>query len=389
MNARSFWTLPGPERFSDGVLASIAEGKSTILFLPEQMPKGLKRAVMSDIAREAPDKCFYELFPSDLGPEASPLPSLFRFFEVEPEEVWSGNALSCETLSRSESFKNRILWIEETNDLNLRDWLSFLQKYEKASRNIELAERSLFCFCIFGRSPESVEIKEDVCLKFLSWRGYVDFFDMLLYAHWTFPGSSEGNLRRQVALNVAACLALWDPEVIDRLAEIPFLETLAPYAILEEMGGERGWNAKGFEPRWENGAGEKRNGRLTPHSAFLALNGSMKELNLRLWKGQNTCLFPLIEEERLKIIESLKGRLKLPFPSSYDHLIKEAEDLEIGHVWFQIESGDLQVTEAKKQQVSRLRWLRNVLAHQQIAKPADLEFLIGCSKDSSDLYAAY
>ncbi len=236
MNGRSFWALPGPESFCDRILGNLVEGKSVVLFLPERMPDGLKRTVMSDVAREAPDKCFYELFPSDFDPEDSPLASLFRFFEVKPEKGWSGDFLSCETLVQSESFKNGIVWIEEADGQNIRDWLSFLRKYEKASRNIELTERTLFCFCVVGLPPESVEIKQDVCLKFLPWKGYVDFFDMLLYAHWNFPVISEGGLRRELAVNMAACLALWDPEVIERLAESSFLNTLSPYSVLEELG---------------------------------------------------------------------------------------------------------------------------------------------------------
>lgn len=381
MNGRSFWALPGPESFCDRILGNLVEGKSVVLFLPERMPDGLKRTVMSDVAREAPDKCFYELFPSDFDPEDSPLASLFRFFEVKPEKGWSGDFLSCETLVQSESFKNGIVWIEEADGQNIRDWLSFLRKYEKASRNIELTERTLFCFCVVGLPPESVEIKQDVCLKFLPWKGYVDFFDMLLYAHWNFPVISEGGLRRELAVNMAACLALWDPEVIERLAESSFLNTLSPYSVLEEMGRERGWDVKGFEPCWENGAEEGRNGRLKLHSAYLALSDGLKELNSRIWSGQSTCLLPLIEEHRLSLIGSLKGNLRLPFPSCYESSITEAEDLEIGHIWFQIEKGDLHVTAQQKKRISKLRRLRNVLSHQQVAKPADIEFLIGCGRD--------
>ena len=377
MSGRNFWSLPGPESFCCTILENLVEGKNLILFLPERMPEGLKRTVKSATAQEAPEKLFDELFQSDFDPETSPLASLSRLFEVEADEEWSGEILSFETLVNSDSFKNRILWIEDTNGLNLKEWLSFLSKYERAIRNRELVERTLFCFCIFGHPPESVEIKEDICLKFLMWQGYVDFFDMILYGHWNFPAFSEGGLRRELAVNVAAGLALWDPEVIDRLAESLFQDTLSPYGILEEMGRERGWAAKGFEPSWENGAREKRNRRFKDHSAYLALVDGQKELGSRIWKGQSTCLLPLIEEQRLTIIESLKGRLQLPFPSCYDHLIEEAEDLEIGHIWFQIEKGSLQVAAPKKQQINKLRRLRNVLAHQQVAKLEDIDFLIG------------
>ncbi len=377
MSGRNFWSLPGPESFFYTILENLAEGRNLILFLPERMPEGLKRTVMNAAAQEVQEKEFDELFQSDFDPGTSPLASLFRLFEVELDEEWRGEILSFETLVSSDSFKNRILWIENTNGLNLKEWLSFLSKYERASRNRELAERSLFCFCIFGHPPESVEIKEDICLKFMTWQGYVDFFDMVLYGHWNIPAFSEGGLRRELAVNVAAGLALWDPEVIDRLADSSFLDTLSPYEILEEIGQERGWAEEGFEPSWKNGAGEKRNGRLKTHSAYLALMDGQKELDSRIWKGQSTCLLPLIEEQRLIIIESLKGRLQLPFPSCYDQFIEEAEDLEIGHIWFQVERGKLQVAAPKKQRINRLRRLRNILAHQQVAKLEDIEFLIG------------
>ena len=76
--------------------------------------------------------------------------------------------------------------------------------------------------------------------------------------------------------------------------------------------------------------------------------------------------------------------LRLPFPSCYESSITEAEDLEIGHIWFQIEKGDLHVTAQQKKRISKLRRLRNVLSHQQVAKPADIEFLIGCGRDFPD-----
>ncbi len=380
MRNMDFWALPGPESFCGRILATFLEGKSAILFLPEHMPDGLKRFVKNAVMEEAADKSFDELSQDDFEPGLSALASLFRLFEVEPKEDSNYNVLSCETLSKSDSFKNRILWIEETDDLDLQGWLTFLQKYERASRNSAVNDRTLFCLCLYGRSPESVGIKEDVCLKFLQWKKYVDFFDMLLYAHWNFSNPKKnGELFRKIAVNVAGCLALWDPEVIERLAEVSFQSVLSPYGILEEIGRERGWDDKCLEPCWENGTEEIQNGRKIVHSSFLALHGSLRELNSRIWKGQNIFLLPLIEEQRLKIIESLKGRLQLPFPSCYDYLIEEAEDLEIGHVWFQIERGDVRVTDAKKQHVSRLRRLRNVLAHHQVVNLSDLEFLVGCS----------
>lgn len=376
-NNRSFWTLPGPESFCERILENLAEGKNVILFLPEYMPGGLKEFVESATVKEIPDKCFYELFQSEFKSDFSPLANLFKLFNVELEEDLRYNVFSHEFLVKNDSFRNNILWIEATDELNLQDWLAFLQTYEKTSRNTDLSERSLFCFCIFGRSFESVEIREDVCLKFLQWEECVDFFDMLLYAHWNFSTSSERALYRELAVNVAACLALWDPKVVESLAEFDFRDVLSPHRILKKIGCERGWANKGFRPCWENGAKEKRGKHFMLHSSFLALDGEkIKELDLRIWRAQNMFLLPLIEEQRLKIVESLKGKWEIPFSSYNGYFIKHAEDLEIGHIWFQIEKGYVQVLDSKKQLVKRLRDLRNILAHHQIAKEKDFDFLI-------------
>ncbi len=97
------------------------------------------------------------------------------------------------------------------------------------------------------------------------------------------------------------------------------------------------------------------------HSAFLAQNGDEnRELARRMWRAQLATLFPLIEEQRIRLIEEVQQMLTLPMETEYATL-ETALDLEIHQIAYQLRQHCPRPSQY--QRAKKLANMRNALAH--------------------------
>jgi hypothetical protein len=109
-------------------------------------------------------------------------------------------------------------------------------------------------------------------------------------------------------------------------------------------------------------------GHERAHSALKVLNGDFKR---RLWRAQVSVLFPVIEEHRQRLIETLGNQLTIPF-ESVSGTIEDPRYLEIGHIATQIDRFRLKTSKDLRLFVNQLKTLRDRLAHLD---PAPLEII--------------
>jgi hypothetical protein len=92
------------------------------------------------------------------------------------------------------------------------------------------------------------------------------------------------------------------------------------------------------------------------------INGA-EELNRMIWNAEVGIILPFIEETRRQLLEQLGDILKVPFTTRFGEVITNLNDLEIGHIDSQINTGTITVRYETRQLVQRLREARNALSH--------------------------
>jgi hypothetical protein len=276
------------------------------------------------------------------------------------------------TLARHPVFSGQFVWLEGFSTSAWPAWKRFLCDFSHASRGVGLLERSLFCAVLRGQLALDPP-PEDVCLVHHSWRGRVEPLDLLLFTARLFQNRGMTPLQKQVAVSVAAGLALWDPAVSLHLAHKEIADILAPELALRELAGERGWDIGIGPPSWETGAVDEVLGEKKIHSAYLAIDDPRGEIRRRIWSAQVGILLPFVEEQRQDLLARLQGILRVPFRTRFGEEINDLRDLEIGHIESQLLTGRRSIDSDLLRLVRRLREIRNSLSHLETINSVTLE----------------
>ena len=362
-----WWRLPGPSRFVTTIAQELRDGRSVVLCLPDQFPNGfvgMLQAALSDGMRDQ----WYRL---EVDSEScAPIDLLYARFipDCSPQEIRNVANLIAHDL-----FSGRLVWLDRMTSQAWPAWKRFLSDYEHACRSASLLERTLFCVPLFGELSLDPPA-EDVCLAKHCWRGVVDYTDILLFSSSSFQFRRETLLVKRVAVFVAAGLALWDPEVVERLARARIDDILNPIGILCRIAKDRGWSDSVSSHRgtpWHRGWSDLFEGRERLHSAILASRGSRDEIQRRIWNAEVSVMFPFVEEQRQDMLDRLRGFLQVPFKTRFGDVIDDVRDLEIGHIEAQLRNAGANADSELLRLAQRLREVRNRLAHLETL-PLDL-----------------
>jgi hypothetical protein len=200
------------------------------------------------------------------------------------------------------------------------------------------------------------------------WQGIVDNLDMLLYTSFLLREKKMPDLYKRTAISIVANLSLWDPSVSQRLACEEIKGILEPSPVLKEIAIERGWvkaDGKPYMAFWHTGMKNLFDGKERTHSALLAIDDPLKELQHRIWSAQVGVIFPLIEERRQELIDILASILTHKQKS-------DLQDMEIGQIEFEISANGSKVPSEIHKLVRRLKQIRNSLAHLEPIAPESL-----------------
>lgn len=89
------------------------------------------------------------------------------------------------------------------------------------------------------------------------------------------------------------------------------------------------------------------------------------EITSAVWKSALMLLFPILEEYRMAFIDKYRADLvrHLPYHTSFGAIIREAEDLELGHLWNIISNNSRHIAPEDYQTVKVFRQVRHRIAH--------------------------
>lgn len=96
-------------------------------------------------------------------------------------------------------------------------------------------------------------------------------------------------------------------------------------------------------------------------------------------RAQMSALWPLLEEQRLSLIQRLGERAEqlLPTHDNYGQEISKADMLELRHLHYEYRQGNLRLNRNEANQIQRLLDTRNEMAHLHILPYAWVEELLG------------
>ena len=342
-----------------------------VLCLPQHLPSGLARAVRSAAAEDWD----WETFPLDTNDRRAPALQIYTKFVPAADDP-PGLVRNAATLAGEREFFERIIWIDELTEDSWPTWSDFLVEYQHACQVREPVDRSLFCVPLIG-GVANCPPPEDVCLVHHRWEGTVDQFDMLLFAANLIHGQCWSPVQRRLAVAIATQLALWDPEVTVRLLADDFVHILRPEPLLRELAVERNWSDLDSDHTahgWHRGVTNLFDGQTHVHSAAMLLGEPSDpggEIERRIWTAQVGVMLPFVEEHRRLIVERFGRAFRLPhyLPNTKLEPIREARDLELAHILYQME---YQHVDLGKEVLANVRWLKNIrdrLAHLQTLPP--------------------
>lgn len=367
-----WWHMPGPERFVGGVLEQLRDGKNVVLCVPEHLPNGLRSAIVQ--GQPSPWNRTWRGLRVPADSQSAPTDLLYQHLTPAARPDRLHRAVS---LVREPAFARQLIWLEGLTPPTWPAWRTFLEEYEHACRDQPPDQRSLFCVLLRGDLALQPPTP-DIGLVLAHWDGVVSDIDTLLYTSLVFPTQPLVGTRRRVAIGTVAALALWDPIVSDYLVCQPLRTILQPGELLARLAHERGWRADAACDPWACGREQRFGEQQRPHSAYLALCGQTSELERRVWGGQISVLYPLLEERRRQLIHELADLLQVPFQSRDGPMIQHVYDLELGHIVYQLsEHRHTGVPDQRLDtiflQVSRLKTMRDLLAHFQALRDDQIQ----------------
>lgn len=359
-----FWQLPSPATFLRRISEDIREGNNVVVVIPHHAPEGLARALRASLSLLSVPR-LEEIQPNG----ASPLAALHQELSLGPCSSYT----SVVDLCASAGFHSRLIHVQQFTSATWPSWFRFLNEYEDACRHYELAHRTLFIATLQGELAVQAPPPANL-LRVHRWLENVDTLNTRLYAANLLSGAPLPPWQRQLAVALLSELALWDPEVVALGASLPLADILSPATWLAPIATARGWSPaddlKSPLAQWR-GLRQPFEGQPRTHSAWLAISGRGDMLAQRLWAGQISSLFPLLERHRRAILSRYRALLRVPWHGRFG-VISQFEDLELNHLADQLCAQGSGGLRNLCQFVSWLRDLRNDLAHLTPVPPQRL-----------------
>jgi hypothetical protein len=334
----------------------LRSGYSIVVALPDPGPPALLEALCTRMDANGWDR------PRVNADGTPPLENLFDALALEAGDSQARNLnVLLERLSAGQ-----VVIVDEIDSTQWRAWRHLIVEYERLSRSHTAFERPLLLLIVRGVPRADLPVHAPA-LKVCIWDDAVSEIDMLAYADLLLCERGVTGPQRRLAATTIARLALWDPLVAQRLSQLPTDVLFAPHAALESLATEWGWRS-GETPTWERGTYARVDGVRHAHSALLALGDKTKELEMRIWSAQASIILPLIELQRRNIVNRIQHRLDMPRTVG-DESIGDPFDLEIGELGRAAQAANLD--RGITNQIARLRYLRNRLAHLELLTLVD------------------
>ena len=250
--------------------------------------------------------------------------------------------------------KNRIIWVKGMLNSQVSDWLSFCRDY-----NSNNEENGLFVLEIQGGVH-----KQDNNMRSIRLLECISNYDVQLFSSFIVEEKSAlSNVWRRYLSTATAIICDIDAEIASHLLEIIAPKKQSPLDIIMEMASWQEYSVRGADDE-------------SNHIFMHCRNNNKKELEQRLWKAQVQVLFPLIEMERIKIIESyyreLQTTIEQKHIEQYGEKITKPIQLELGTLCFLMNRYSCIRDKDARERISFLHKCRNHLAHAHCCSTSEV-----------------
>ena len=363
-----WWSLPGPASALAHALHDLQDGRSVVVGVPASgSPSPVEQVIRRwypDRWRRADQGQFEAQDPADVLVQ--------RFCPDVPAHATRD--VACLLLSARAA--GLFLTIRIDRPPIWQRWREFPIEVELLGKDRDKFGHPTFLVEL-GASCLSNSVPSGMTVAWHEWSGIVSREDMRAYAAVLATNSREVGHVREMKSAVATELALWDPELIELLIEAPLAELLAPRELLIDYAQQHGLTEESSgpsaHPAWISGRASEVNEVRRWHSATLAAAGNLREIHMRVWRGQIAALFPLIEELRITAARHLEGALQGPIELDGSP-VDDLKHLEVGQLLFLATRPRWRsmVKEELLDGIRVLRTMRNHLAHLEVVPPATL-----------------
>lgn len=332
MISEIWWNrITNPVNFRNDIVKSLANDRSVCISLPkgETMPwredfiYEIRAAVrLTDSVRSFNVKDA----PANKEPAEYLLDSFFT--EEEASKYWPGRDDIVEFIAKSKGtvLNRQYLYIRNISEKDSIKWLQFVDKYMK------LANEDEHCLFILETSGRELTSERVSCFDY---QDYVSEYDRQLLCLAIASSLKCSNDMRWYISAVAANVVGGDIELAGMLALDGLALAKDPSATVKKLMTA---NGREFD---------------------------QKQTRFAVWKAQMNMVFPLIEQFRQYFSEKYSGLLEayLPINNSAGDSIRNVNDLEIGNIYYIVNSYISSIASDDNNALDLCRNARNILAH--------------------------
>ncbi len=274
-------------------------------------------------------------------------------------------------IAQKDVIRNRIIWVKGLDETAASKWINFCKGFTPKT-----AAEGLFVLEVHGK----ITPPDNRFIEYIDFSECVSSYDVQLFNSFVLDDeestSYKSNNWKKYISATAAMVCNVDAEVSEYLLhDVDFrcesaLDGIARIAEMPEF----------FRRGAEAGA---------DHVLWLYRNHKNAELMHRIWASQVQVLFPIIEMERIEIIEKYRTEiddaLHANFITQYGEQITDPMEVELGSLCYMMshrQSGDVYMymlyipEEMDRERIKFLHECRNSLAHVSCCNPDQVRKLL-------------
>ena len=384
---RVWWeTITGPQRFANAVVYALKIGNFVVLQLPADFPwRRQFRFSVESLLRDHFDNasfdqidCEADIVDQDIDSldVAGYLLSTSHADSVVRDGYRAASGLSIQRyMIDHEVLGNSVTWIKGMRPGQEAKWLEFCAKYP--ARGIQ---DGLFVIEVYSEIKSALPKDVFTVLRF---DDYVTNYDALLFDSMLVSGMSDKDEWLRYIAAVTSCLCGRDVELSHHLIDRCDFAERKPTDILFELADTPEYRVRAGAPN------------LPQHHPFsMCRKSDESSLNRLVWRAQLQSLLPLIESERLSLIEKhfkdIKEAIKTPFKSKAPNgsyvmkhdgtRIDDPYEVELGTIEFMLHKKRFSNSkplfelpcDEDLEHFTMLHTMRNSLAHMNACTPGEV-----------------
>ncbi len=368
-----WWTgVAGPHEVVHRVAMTLLENKTCILHVPSDMPwpQKMRSCIQAEYTERTDEYSIIKMI--DLQDEdAVDIPvGKFVLNKLAPPNISAGyrekSKVSIQKyISSSGILKNEILWVKGISQSETGKWISFCKGFTPNNKS-----GGLFVLEI-NHNIRNTDSKRFV---YVNYDDYVSSYDLQLFNSFLLDDENVySDAWKKYISALASSLCDVDAEVSDVFLHNTDFRSESPLLAIQRIAESEDFMQRGAED-------------TSNHILWYCRSGQTDEINHRIWMAQIQVLFPMVEMERIELINKWKPQIEEALHkhnvTQYDIPVTDPVDVEIGTLYRMMKTRDRHLywlyipDESDRERISFLHDCRNILAHVSYCTPEQVRCLI-------------